>query len=64
VVSVKGAVASLAVTEFIALVTELRAPVPHNTFRADMPLITRSKDAPESDCYFCAGLWGAGSAPV
>ncbi len=60
VVSVNGAVASLAITEFIALVTGLREPVHHITFRGEMPFISRSTNDPGSDCLFCAGLWGAG----
>jgi len=60
VVSVNGTVASLAVTEFIALVTGLRAPNHHLDFRGQVPRIMRSTDPSEGDCYFCAGLWGIG----
>lgn len=60
VVSVNGTVASLAVTEFICLVTGLREPRQHLDFRAQIPRITRSAAPPEDGCEFCSRLWGKG----
>lgn len=59
VVSINGIVASLAVTEFMAHITGLRAPMPHLIYRGDQQIIRRSVDEPESDCYYCSGLWGS-----
>jgi hypothetical protein len=59
VVSVNGVVASLAVTEFMAYVTGLRAPVPHLVYRGDLGIVTKSLDAPEEGCYYCTRLWGS-----
>ena len=58
VVSINGAVASIAVTEFIALITGLRAPMKNLTYRADLQRITNSLDLPDPGCYYCKGLWG------
>lgn len=59
VVSVNGTIASLALTEFMAYVTSLRAPIPHLVYRGDQQIIRRSLDEPEKDCYYCSGLWGS-----
>jgi molybdopterin-synthase adenylyltransferase len=59
VVSVNGAVASLAVTEFMAGVTRLREPVPLIRYRGWTPSITRGL-APDADCYYCRGIRGKG----
>jgi molybdopterin/thiamine biosynthesis adenylyltransferase len=56
VVSVNGAVASIAVTEFIAHVTGLREPAGQLTYRGDQQVIRRSLDLPEEGCYYCTGL--------
>lgn len=60
VVSVNGVVASLAVTEFMVLVTGLRGPAGQLTYRADRGTVSRSNDQPAPDCYYCSGLWGTG----
>lgn len=60
VVSVNGVVASLAVTEFIALVTGIREPVRHLIYRGQLGQVGRSKDDAEPDCYLCRGLRGTG----
>jgi hypothetical protein len=57
VVSINGVVASLAVTEFLALVTGLRDPFGKLTYRADLGTVTRSNDKPAAGCYYCEGLW-------
>lgn len=69
VVSVNGAVASLAVTEFMVLVTGMRDPAPHLSYYAEKQIIRRNMDQPAPDCYYCTGvtgLWGTGlsSEPV
>jgi molybdopterin/thiamine biosynthesis adenylyltransferase len=59
VVSVNGVVASLAVTEFMVLVTGMRDPVPHLVYRGHAGTVGRNNDPPEPGCYFCTGIWGS-----
>ncbi len=59
VVSVNGAVASIAVTEFMVYVTGLRQPAGQLIYLGDKQVIRRSLDVPEEGCYYCAGLWGS-----
>ena len=54
VVSINGAVASLAVTEFMAFVTGIREPVAHLVYRGDLPRLTKSVDQPREGCWYCA----------
>jgi molybdopterin/thiamine biosynthesis adenylyltransferase len=54
VVSVNGAVASMAVTEFMAHVTGIRPPAPQLIYRADIPRVTVVKDIPRPGCPYCA----------
>lgn len=61
VVSLNGVVGSLAVTEFMVYATELRDPIRELTYRGDLGIVTKSLDPPEQGCYYCAGLWHAGS---
>lgn len=56
VVSINGVVASIAVTEFMALVTGIRDPKKHLRYRADQQVIRASADEPSSGCYFCEGI--------
>jgi molybdopterin-synthase adenylyltransferase len=58
VVSVNGVVASLAVTECMALVTGMRAPVAQLIYRGETSVVRRVIDESEQGCYFCTGLWG------
>lgn len=58
VVSVNGVVASLAVTEFMALVTGIREPVAHLIYRGDLTQFTKSVDQPREGCWYCTRLWG------
>ena len=58
IVSVNGAVSSIAVTEFIALITGLRPPLAHLKYFADRQVIRRSIDPPEPGCYYCIGVRG------
>jgi molybdopterin/thiamine biosynthesis adenylyltransferase len=60
VVSINGVVASLAVTEFMAMVTGIREPVAHLIYRGDLTRLTRSTDAPHEGCWYCGHLWGRG----
>lgn len=62
VVSINGAVASLAVTEFMVYVTGLREPAPQLTYRADLGIVRRSNDRGAEGCYYCSGLWGSAVA--
>lgn len=57
VVSVNGVVASLAVTEFMAGVTGLRAPVPLLIYRGWRGIVT-TKLEPLPGCYYCEALRG------
>lgn len=59
VVSINGTVASLAITEFIAHVTGLRAVNRHLSYYGDTTQIRFSGDGSAPDCYYCHGLWGA-----
>jgi molybdopterin/thiamine biosynthesis adenylyltransferase len=60
VVSVNGAVASLAVTEFMAVVTGIRQPFAHLVYRGDLAQLTKSIDPPREGCWYCTQLWGLG----
>jgi molybdopterin/thiamine biosynthesis adenylyltransferase len=62
IVSVNGVVASLAVTEFMAHATGIRAPAPQLVYRADIPRVTLSKDVPRSGCPYCSKWAGRQSA--
>jgi len=64
VVSINGVVASLAVTEFMVLVTGLRKPVGQLTYRADLGVVRASLDLPSPGCYYCAGLRGSSTETV
>lgn len=59
VVSLNGVIASVAVTEFMAGVTELRKPRRLLTYRGHLGGLTVSRDDPAPDCYYCKGLWGS-----
>lgn len=54
VVSVNGVVASMAVTEFMAHVTEIRPAAPQLVYRGDLPRVTLSKDIPRDGCPYCS----------
>jgi molybdopterin-synthase adenylyltransferase len=60
VVSINGVVASLAVTEVMALVTGLQEPTAHLKYRGDLMRLTKSLDQPQEDCWYCTQLWGCG----
>lgn len=61
VVSINGVVASLGVTEFMLVATEL-GDVPRGllTYRAHSGGVTVSRDDPAPGCYYCCGIRGRG----
>ncbi len=60
VVSINGVIASLGVTEFMAAVTGMRPPTRLITYKGHESIVTRRKDAPPPDCYYCHGVRGMG----
>lgn len=60
VVSVNGAVASLAITEFMLLATGLKPPAPNLSYYGEKRTIRRPIDQPAPDCPYCVGLWERG----
>ena len=62
VVSINGVVASLAVTEFMAHVTGIRASRRLLTYHGHTGKVTISTDSPKEECYYCKGLWAKGAA--
>ena len=60
VVSINGAVASLAVTEFMLGVTGRRAPKRLLTYHGRTGKVTERTNPPAPDCYYCKGMWGRG----
>jgi len=44
---------ALAATEFVALVTGLRAPKRRLTYRGDIGTVNSNTDEPEPNCYYC-----------
>jgi hypothetical protein len=57
VVSINGAVASLAVTEFVVWRTGLRAPAGYLNYRADRGTVGKRTDPSRDYCYYCSELW-------
>ena len=62
VVSVNGVVASLAVTEFMAIVTGIRPPQLHLDYRGDRGTVGTRTDDRAPDCYYCTAIKGQGDA--
>jgi len=58
VVSINGVVASLAVTEFMLLVTGIREPYRLQNYNGRLGRVTRNIDKPAEGCWYCTGLWG------
>jgi len=58
VVSINGAVASLAVTEFLVWITGLRDPRGHLVYRGDLATVGSRVDPPRGFCHYCMDLWG------
>lgn len=59
VVSINGVVASLAVTEFVALVTGLREPIGHLVYHGHRGIVTTREDPDSGNCYYCSTIFGA-----
>jgi len=57
VVSIIGVVVSLAVTEFMVAVTNLREPQRVLTYKGSSGKVFASADQPAADCYYCKGRW-------
>jgi molybdopterin-synthase adenylyltransferase len=62
VVSINGVVASLAVTEFMAAATGLRAPKKVLTYYGHMGRLASPTNPPDPNCYYCKAVWGRGDA--
>lgn len=61
VVSINGVVASLAVTEFMLMVTGIRNKSREIlTYRAHMGFVSVKIHDTTPDCYYCKTLWGVG----
>lgn len=59
VVSINGAVASLAVTEFLVWLTGIREPKGYLSYRGDLATVRPRADPPRSYCHYCMTLWGS-----
>jgi molybdopterin-synthase adenylyltransferase len=62
VVSINGVVASLAVTEFMTYITQLRAPIQLTIYRGHLGKVLVSNDEPKPNCFICRGIRGTGNA--
>lgn len=60
VVSINGVVASLCMTEFMAMMTGLREPQRLMNYYGRTGKVTVSTDEPADDCYYCKAVYGAG----
>ena len=59
VVSINGVIASLGVTEFMLMATELRqSPKRVLKYHGERGIITESRDDPTADCYYCMNIRG------
>ena len=58
VVSIDGVVASLAVTEFMVMITGLRTPDRFLHYHGHQGIVTIVKDEPQPDCYYCKYIRG------
>ncbi len=64
VVSINGVIASLAITEFMVLMTGLRAPQRLLTYRAERGVVNSSRDAPAPGCHYCTRFHTQDDAPT
>lgn len=60
VISIDGVIASLAVTEFVAMVTQLRQPKRLLNYRGHMGIVSATIDNPSSSCPYCTSVRGTG----
>jgi hypothetical protein len=59
---VAARVASLGVTEVVAMIAGVREPHRLLTFYGHRGTLTRGTDEPDANCFFCRGVWGTGAA--
>lgn len=57
VVCLNGTIASLGVTELMCFVTGLRPPISRVTYYGQSALLTKPKDLPAVDCYYCKDVF-------
>lgn len=62
VVSLNGVVSSLAVTEFMVMVTGLREPVRVQNYHGNTGKVAVNSSKPAEDCYYCRSIRGKGDA--
>lgn len=62
VVSLNGILASVAVTEYLMWSTGIRDPYLHIEYKGMMGVMTRDREMPHADCYYCRHLRGTGDA--
>lgn len=60
VVSINGVVASLGVTEFMAMVTGLREPARLLNYHGQRSTVSKSSDQPIDGCFYCRSVFGSG----
>jgi molybdopterin/thiamine biosynthesis adenylyltransferase len=58
VISLNGVIANLGLVEFMAMVTGLREPARHLSYRGMRGVVTSSKDVGKPDCFTCKFLRG------
>jgi len=58
VVSIDGVVASLAVTEFMVMITGLRPPNRLLNYHGHLGVVNVKTDEPQIDCYYCKSIRG------
>src|SRR5207237_3629422 len=58
VFSLNGVIANLALTEFTAMITGIRQPARHLTYKGMRGVVTNSRDEQKSDCFTCGYLRG------
>lgn len=60
IVSINGVIASLAITEFVVMITGLRQPNRLIQYYGEKGIVTVSKDKGRQDCYYCKCVRGLG----
>ena len=61
VISINGLIASAGMTEFMVAVTGMREPTQLQTYRADLPRMTKDIQPSTNDCPYCKGSWNRGA---
>ena len=60
VVSLNGTLSSLAVTEFLVHITDIRQARRNQEYHGMMGIVTNNLDKPEEGCYYCDRIAGVG----